>query len=218
MLARAIFAVTATLSLPVLAQPANPGWIADAKTGCRVANPKPIPSESISWSGACRSGMADGPGVLRWFVEGKLYDRKEGQFRAGRMNGQGKASFGGMTYAGGWRDGVYDGQGTFTWPNGDRYVGEFRDGELSGRGVLTSTDGNRYEGEWRHSMREGPGVEVYADGNRYEGEWRNDKPDGRGRATFGNGRIYDGSWSNGCFRQGSVLAALGTSWQACGFK
>jgi hypothetical protein len=45
-----------------------------------------------------------------------------------------------------------------------------------------------------------------------------DAPNGRGRAIFVNGRIYEGPSNDGCFRQGSALAALGTARQARGFK
>jgi hypothetical protein len=211
-----LLAGACVLPAAATAQAVNPGWIADSKTGCKVANPKPIPSESISWSGRCVNGIADGPGVLQWFVEGKLYNRKEGEFRAGRLNGKGKSSFNGMTYEGTWRDGVYDGQGTFTWPNGNRYSGGFKDGEFSGRGVLTSSDGSRYEGDWKHSAREGHGINIYADSTLYEGEWRNDKPNGRGKAVVGSTRrVFEGNWVDGCFHQGDAIAAIGTTKEAC---
>ena len=38
-------------------------WIAD-KRGCKVANTFPREGESITWSGPCKDGYADGEGVM----------------------------------------------------------------------------------------------------------------------------------------------------------
>ena len=40
-------------------------------------------------------------------------------------------------YVGDWKDGEKNGQGTFTFPDGEKYVGEWRDGER--------WDGTEYE-------------------------------------------------------------------------
>lgn len=39
--------------------------------GCRVNNPSPKPNESVTWTGPCRNGLADGHGMLAWFENGK---------------------------------------------------------------------------------------------------------------------------------------------------
>jgi len=39
-------------------------WIADSH-GCKVANTFPRPGETITWSGSCSNGYADGDGVLQ---------------------------------------------------------------------------------------------------------------------------------------------------------
>lgn len=39
--------------------------------GCRLNNPSPQPHETVSWTGACRNGYADGFGTLTWFQDGK---------------------------------------------------------------------------------------------------------------------------------------------------
>ena len=33
------------------------------------------------------------------------------------------------------------GQGTYTWPTGEKYVGEFKDGNYHGQGTYTYADG-----------------------------------------------------------------------------
>jgi len=49
-----------------------------------------------------------------------------------------------MKYIGEYKDGIPNGQGTLTSPDGDKYVGEFKDGEYSGHGTMTLTDGRYY--------------------------------------------------------------------------
>jgi len=52
-------------------------------------------------------------------------------------------------YEGEYKDGTYHGQGTETWPDGDKYEGEFKEGKRNGHGVYTWSDGRKYEGEFR---------------------------------------------------------------------
>jgi len=44
-----------------------PGWIAAQGSPCRLWNPCPQREETITWSGACVSGVADGRGVAQRF-------------------------------------------------------------------------------------------------------------------------------------------------------
>ena len=57
--------------------------------------------------------------------------------------------YNGGTYTGEVSNGVPDGQGTFTWPDGTKYVGEFKDGKSDGQGTFTKADGGKYVGEWK---------------------------------------------------------------------
>jgi hypothetical protein len=50
------------------------GWIADARTGCRVWSATPQSDGSVTWSGDCQNGMAPEPGVLQWARDGKPSD------------------------------------------------------------------------------------------------------------------------------------------------
>ena len=42
-----------------------------------------------------------------------------------------------------------DGQGTFTYPNGEKYVGDWKNGKYNGHGTFTYPDGNMYVGEFK---------------------------------------------------------------------
>ena len=52
-------------------------------------------------------------------------------------------------YVGDILNGKPNGQGTHTYPSGDKYVGEFKDGEYHGQGTFTFHDGSKYVGEFK---------------------------------------------------------------------
>ena len=59
--------------------------------------------------------------------------------------------FEGDKYVGEFKDGKYNGQGTATFASGDKYVGEFKDGKRYGQGTFTWADGRIQEGQWRNN-------------------------------------------------------------------
>lgn len=126
MLARMMFAtILLFIALPSIAQNAEPGWISDSRTGCRVRNAHPQPNEAITWSGGCESGLAQGQGVLQWYENHHPTERYEGELRGGQMNGHGVLITG----------------------DGGRYEGEFRDGMANGFGQWTNARGT-FSGTW----------------------------------------------------------------------
>ena len=81
-----------------------------------------------------------------------------------------------MVYAGEFKDGKFDGQGSLDLPDGREYVGEFKDGKLSGRGTLTFASGGRHVGEYRYGLPNGQGIEYRADGTIINsGQWADGK-------------------------------------------
>ena len=157
-------ALLLVVSLPAAAQTPQPGWIADARSGCRVWNPAPQPKEAITWSGACQNGLAQGRGVLQWYQDNKPSERSEGEFRDGKLNGR----------------------GILIGANGDRYDGDFRDGRQNGRGAATFTNGDRYEGEWRDGNPNGVGRLARANGDVFNGIWAN--------GCFRDGNRWAAAW------------------------
>ena len=52
-------------------------------------------------------------------------------------------------YIGQFKDGKFDGQGTYTYGDGTKYIGEFKDGLPNGQGTYTYADGTKYIGEFK---------------------------------------------------------------------
>lgn len=133
------------LCLSLILQAEEKGkWIKDLKTGCAVWNSYPGPNDTVTWSGGCVGGKATGKGVLQWYQEGKPGSHYEGEYKDGKLHGN----------------------GVYTWADGDRYEGEFKEGKKHGRGVYTWAHGRRYEGEFKDGELDGNGVYTGAEGTR----------------------------------------------------
>ena len=48
-----------------------------------------------------------------------------------------------------WRNGMMEGHGEESWPDGDRYIGAFRANMRNGHGKMIYDDGDVEEGEWK---------------------------------------------------------------------
>ena len=72
--------------------------------------------------------------------------------------------------------------GEFGWfKSGDektdhKYVGEIRNGLPNGQGTWTHPDGLKYVGEFKDGTRHGHGTHTFPDGKKGIGEWKDDKP------------------------------------------
>src|SRR6185312_12935557 len=124
---RVILLLLVLLAGPALAQDGRPPteWIIDPTTKCKIANAFPSAAESITWSGPCKDGYAEGEGVAQWLKAKKPTQKKyEGERRDGYPNGTGTYIWAdGKRYAGQWVNGKQTGDGDFKFPNGDHYVG-----------------------------------------------------------------------------------------------
>ena len=55
-------------------------------------------------------------------------------------------------YEGEWKDGKMHGQGKLSFLDGRKYEGEWKNGNEHGQGTKTYNDGGKYEGEWRKGI------------------------------------------------------------------
>ena len=116
-------------------------------------------------------------------------------------------------YIGEYKDGLYHGQGTYTFDNGDKYEGDWKDGKQNGKGIYiwgkVSSEKwgggwKKYVGEWKDNMSDGRGTVTYQHGETIlEGEWKDDKQHGRGTNIFKATKVdemdetYEGEFYSG---------------------
>lgn len=166
-------------------------WIADAN-GCKVRNAHPTPNESITWSGSCHIGYADGDGTVQWYLNGQPNGTSAGIFRQGKMVGKGvTVGPDGTRYDGDYIDGLRWGRGIQILVNGARYEGLFVDNKFNGMGKLFLPNGDRYEGQFVDGKRSGQGRYTWSNGGSYEGQFADAKMHGHGVMTAPNGTRQD---------------------------
>ena len=173
------------------------GWTADSRSACKVWNDSSQPSASVTWTGNCPKGVAQGHGTAQWVKDGKPVLKVEGEYLDGKLQ---------------------DGQQSRTYANGDRYVGNYANGHGNGYGVLYWANGARYDGNFVNSKRQGHGTLTEPGGSRFEGEWNDGLPNGHGTYVNKSGATFTGNWTNGCLKNGERWAVFGTTKEACGFQ
>ena len=90
------------------------------------------------------------------------------------------------------KDGNLNGQGTYTWPNGDKYAGEWKNGNASGQGTFTfaDADGRKYVGEWKDDEYNGQGTYTWAVGDKFIGKIDKTHDLYKGEIIYKNGNKY----------------------------
>lgn len=132
------------------------------------------------------AGSYDGIGSSK-FKNGNAYS---GSFVTRAMSGKGEYTWTalGIKYKGEFEQNRLKGKGVYEWPDGSSYIGDVLDGLRDGYGVYTGPNGMcRYSGEWRAGHRYGRGkLEYDPEGKSwYEGEWATDEKHGQVRADSG---------------------------------
>ena len=118
----------------------------------------------------------------------------------GRYKFEFAEGFKGNVFEGEWLNGSLNGQGTYTYADGEKYVGEFKDGEINGQGTYTYASGNKYVGEYKDGNQNGQGTAIYASGDKYVGGFKDGKKNGQGVATFADGSpSQEGIWADDKF-------------------
>jgi len=113
-------------------------------------------------------------------------------------NGQGTYTWpDGDKYVGQYVNGVRNGQGTYTWANGQKYVGQYRDGKENGQGTMTYPDGRTYVGQYVDGKKNGQGTMTYPNGDKYVGQYVDDRKKGQGTTTWASGYKYVGQYRDG---------------------
>ncbi|MBW7875955.1 MAG: hypothetical protein H3C47_08210 [Candidatus Cloacimonetes bacterium] len=149
-------------------------------------------------------GQCDGFSIFKNKSTGKSY---VGQIKKDERNGHYYEQGYGKsvdprqgTYEGEWKEGRWDGFGTYTDTRGNVFIGEFVMNTPHGMCKAILIDGTVYFGEWVHGQKHGVGSLTFPNGDRYIGEFYEDSPAGVGGsiAKENGARIF------GEFEQGKI--------------
>src|SRR5258708_2863515 len=148
-------------------------WLNDG--ACALFDADAHAGDTVSWTGACSDGYAEGLGTATFTHDGQTQS-----FTAFFKHGL-----------------VPDGHVISRWGQGWRYSGETVGGRYNGIGILTTDANDRFEGRWVNGRMTGFGVLLRPDGERYAGDWKDDKPNGNGEFRYANGSVVRGLFQDG---------------------
>ena len=110
---------------------------------CHVWNPNLQPDETVTWTGGCAGGRAQGEGTLKWVWDGgKKTSESTGSLTEGKGHGQ-------------W---------VVRQANGVVAEGPYVEGKQHGQWVVRYADGTVWEGPYVEGKQHGQWVTRYADG------------------------------------------------------
>ena len=120
-----------------------------------------------------------------------------GEVRNGLPNGKGTYTDpDGFKYFGELKNGKLHGQGMLAAPHGDQYIGQYKDGKLHGKGTYTWPNGERYVGSFKANKFHWQGTHLWPNGERYVGNHKDGLAEGQGTFTWPDGEKYVGNHKN----------------------
>ena len=121
----------------------------------------------------------------------------EGEFEAGKLNGQGIENSEKLKYEGEFLKGLKNGEGKLVSQN-EKFTGSFLKDKKHGNGIVRYLkDGNTYEGEFANGKLNGIGCFMWKNGESYTGNFVNNEMHGKGLYEWTNGDVYEGDYEKG---------------------
>jgi hypothetical protein len=166
------------------ADASNGQWLKDG--ACSLFSADAHPGDTVSWTGSCVDGFAEGLGTATFAHDGQAQS-----FTASFTHGV-----------------IPDGHVISRWGQGWSYDGETVAGRFNGAGILTTETSDRFEGLWADGKLNGFGVLRRANGERYAGDWKDDKPNGNGELRHADGTLISGVFVDGRLAKSETRAPL----------
>ena len=221
-------------------QPAGAGcWMEiSQKPGCYVWNGSLTPGATVTWTGECVGGLAQGIGTLTWVWDGNRQagtgqvthgeqtgnwviryangNVSEGPAVGGMRNGNWVLRFAdGEVWEGPYVDGKENGNWVLRYANGTVSEGPFVDAERTGNWVIRYADGGVSEGPLVDGVRTGNWVIRDADGGVSEGPYVDGERNGNWVNRYADGDVWEGPYVDGKENGNWVLRfANGNVWEA----
>ena len=149
----------------------------DSRPDCYLWDDHLEVNSTVTWSGACNGGLAEGDGDIKW------------------VWGSDRENIG--TYTGHLRQGRMDGQWSTLDADGTQGEGAFVDGKRHGGWIFRSTSGAVIEGSYVDGKEIGQWVVRQADGTVHEGPVVDGKRHGRWSEGLPLGFVQEGPFVNG---------------------
>ena len=123
------------------------------RSGCHVWSADPQPDASVTWTGDCVGGLAEGTGTLTWSWDGSR-QTETGRLVDGKTNGHWVIRFtDGTVHEGPFVDGEESGHWVFREADGTVAEGPYVDGEMNGNWIIRRPNGDVEEWLFRGGER-----------------------------------------------------------------
>lgn len=191
--------------------------------GCYVWNPNLQSDETVTWTGKCAGGQAQGGGTLKWIWDGAKKSSEstghlkdgtehgqwvnrfmngsvhEGPYVEGKRHGQWVERFAdGVAAEGPWVEDKRHGQWILRYPNGDVWQGPFVNGKRHGDWIERSAEGTSRLGPYVEGTKQGDWVEHDEDGTSTKGPYEEGEKHGHWVSLRSDGSVYEeGPYVNG---------------------
>ena len=100
------------------------------------------------------------------------------------------------SYYGYWEEGRRNGEGVYTYEDGDIYSGNWKNNKRDGKGTyIFAATGIKYVGNWSEGNFV-HGKWLFSNGTYFEGNFEANQPKGVGKWIFKNGDVVEGEYSH----------------------
>ena len=125
---------------------------------CYIWNLYPKPVERVDWGGACSGGRAQGPGIAKWYIDGRYDHQTEGRYEGGKRQGQWLIrKSDGEAWSGAYVNGKRQGMWLERYPDGSVSKGAMLYGKRHGWWLRRDSSGKRLD---KTLWRDGKKVEL----------------------------------------------------------
>ena len=169
------------------------------QSGCYVWNPGLALGATVTWTGECAGGLAQGAGTVTWLWDGNR-ETAVGRLQDGRRSGHWVFRYpNGNVQEGPMVDDIRNGHWFLRYANGNVWEGPTVDGERNGHWVIRFANENVAEGPYVDDERNGRWVWRYATGDieEAEGPYVDSKMEGNWVIRRPNGTVEEWLYQDG---------------------